>query len=92
MLCISRNAAGRTDEALAYASPASIAKYQRCIVPAIQAVTRGRVLAARGEAAAAADALEWAAAEAVRMGMPLYELRALEALVSHAGGAHRSDS
>ena len=69
-------AIGRTDEALAYATT-SLAKTRRCIAPILQAVARGRVRTARGEDAAALEALEWAATDAQRCGMPLHEIRAL---------------
>ena len=58
---------GRTDEALAYAR-VSLARTKRCHAPLLQAVELGRVLTARGEDAAALEALEWAATDAQRVG------------------------
>ena len=49
------------------------------------------MLHAKGEAAAAAEALEAAVAGAAVVGMPFWELRALEALAEHEAEAGHGD-
>ena len=49
---------------------------RKCYAPVVQSTMRGCVLLQRGEHAAACAALEEAAAGAVALGMPFFELRA----------------
>ena len=77
MFCL---AAGRSDEALAYCDPVIMSKNFKCFSRGVQSTMRGVVLAQRGEDEAGCAALEESAAGAAALGMPFFELRALEAL------------